>query len=91
VRFLSNEKHAREATSAGEKLVAARLEKLLATLLEELPDATILLDDWRCFEVVERIDRVDGELGARVRRMVNTFQRQELPAGLDPLDGGRSE
>lgn len=70
---------------------AARLEKLLATLLEELCDVAILLDCWCCLEVVERIDRVDGEPGARVRRMVNTFQCQELLAGLHPLVGSRSE
>lgn len=53
--------------------------------------AAILLDDWRCLEVVERVDHAGGELGARVRRMVNTFQYQEFLAGFDPLVGSRSE
>jgi hypothetical protein len=91
VRFPYSEKQAREATSEGEEMGAPRLEKLLATLLEELPDAAILLDDWRCLELVERIDHVDGEIGARVRRMVNTFQYQELLVGFDPLAGSRSK
>jgi hypothetical protein len=67
------------------------LEKLLVTLIEELQDAAILLDDRRCIEVVERVGHVDGELGARVRRMVSTFQYQELLARLDALVGSRSE
>jgi Amt family ammonium transporter len=91
VGFRYSEKQAREATSEGEKLGAAQAAKLPATLLEELRDAAILLDDRRCCQFVKRIDRVDGEFGARVRRMVNTFQYRELPAGLDPLVGSRAE
>lgn len=91
MRFRYTEKQPREATSEGEKLGAAQVEKLLATLLDELRDTAILLDDRRCLEVVEKTDHVEGELGARVRRMVNTFQYQELLAGLNPLAGSGSE
>jgi hypothetical protein len=73
------------------KLDAARLEKLLATLHEELRDAAILPDDRRCLEVVETIDHVDGKPQARVRRMVNALHYQELLARLDALVGSRSE
>ena len=61
------------------------------TLPEELRDAAILPDDRRCLEIVERIDHVGGEPGARVCRMVNTFHGQELRAGSGRLAGIRSE
>ena len=67
------------------------MEKLFATLLEELRDAAIVPDDRCGLEVVETIDRVAGASGARLRRMVNISQYQELPAGLDRLTGSRSE
>ena len=91
VRFPFSEKQTREATSDGENLGAAQLEKLLVTLTEELRDAAILLDDWCCLDLIERIEHVDGEFDARARRMVNTFKYRELRAGLDPLLGSRSE
>ena len=91
VRFPYSEKQARVATSEVEKMGAVQLEKLLATLLKDLRDAAILLDDWCCLEVVERIDHVDSALGGRVRRMVNTFHWQELRARLDRLSGSRTK
>jgi len=75
----------------GTKIGRTQLEKLFATLLEELRDAAILPDDRCGLEVVETIDRVAGASGTRPRRMVNISQYQELPTGLDRLAGGGSE
>ena len=48
-------------------------------------------DDRRGLEVVGRVGHIDAEPGARVRRMVTTFQHQELLARLITLVGSRSE
>jgi hypothetical protein len=64
------------------------MRKLPADLLDELRHAAVLLDGQRCLEVVEKIGRIDDNLGARLNDMVNNLEYKELLALLDSFLSG---
>jgi signal transduction histidine kinase/CheY-like chemotaxis protein len=88
VRFIYEAEPAAIAVAAGEEAGVARMRKLPADLLDELRHAAVLLDGQRCLEVVEKIGRIDDNLGARLNDMVNNLEYKELLALLDSFLSG---
>ena len=82
VRFRYTEEQPSTA-AAGEEEVSAQLERLPPDLLAELRDAAVLLDTRRCLDLAGKVERIDAELGARLRRSVDNLQYIELLQVLD--------
>jgi signal transduction histidine kinase/CheY-like chemotaxis protein len=90
VRFSYAEERLSAAIAEAAELSVGPLLKLPAVLLEELRQAAVLLDGPRCIELAGKIDAIDDELGARLRRMIGNLQYQELLDVLDQSIGVRS-
>jgi len=67
----------------------ASLSKLPINIQKELFKALELLDESRCLVVIEKIDEVDGELAAILRRMIKNMQYKKLLIALDKIMGSK--
>jgi len=66
-------------------LNAAALASLAPDLLQELAQAVELLDEQRCIDVIERIEKTESALRETLIRMVKEMQYQELLLLLDAI------
>ncbi|MBI4292836.1 MAG: response regulator [Betaproteobacteria bacterium] len=88
VRFLYDEE---QPSTAGEgQCSVTQLRELPPELIEELRYAAVLLDMRRCLELAAKVERIDVELGARLRRMTDELRFHELLAVLDAVTAGGS-
>lgn len=87
VRFAFADAPPPAAANGPSDLSLAQLEQLPADLLLELRDAVVLLDGPRCLELARRVGTIDGELGARLRRMFDNLRYQDLLVLLDTAIG----
>jgi len=83
VQFLYSEVQSSTAAAGEAAVSAAKLGKLPPDLLDALRDAAVQLDTQRCFDLAGKVEHIDRELGAGVRRKVENLQYTELLQVLD--------
>lgn len=79
VKFLREREH----TLTTKMPDQAIMEKLPQDLIRNLRDAVILLDKNHCFEVINKINKIDQQLSNNLRQMVENYQYNEILSVLD--------
>jgi signal transduction histidine kinase/CheY-like chemotaxis protein len=85
VRFLYADEQAQAAATEDYELDVVQLKKIPPDLIENLREATVLLDDQHCLKVAGMISDHNHELGERLRCMVENLQYKEMLSVLDNL------